>query len=90
MREIKRNTVPIDNISIGLFWLSRLLLLAKLNKNIPVQAIKPTNNFYFPNWSFLSLTLEQATPTITTDSKLQDFTITTAGKEVEIIALLYP
>lgn len=43
----------------------------------------------FFNFSFLSLTLEQKTPTNITLNKLQLFTITTAGNEAYTTAWLY-
>lgn len=43
----------------------------------------------FFNFSFLSFTLEQKTPTKITLNKLQLFTITTAGNEAYTTAWLY-
>jgi|688.fasta_scaffold379181_1 hypothetical protein len=49
--------------------------------NIPKQAINPIIILVFPIFNFLSLTLEQNTPTKMTLKRLQLLTITTAGKE---------
>lgn len=42
-----------------------------------------------PSFSYLSLTREQKMPTRMTESRLQDLTMTTAGKEAVMTALLY-
>ena len=52
-----------------------------LKNNIPAQANAPMIIFYRPILSSLSFTLEQNTATRMTDNKLQDLTITTAGKD---------
>jgi len=66
---------------IGLSTLLASVDLKKLNTKIPTQANKPIIILLFFNFSFLSLTLEQKTPTKITLNKLQLFTITTAGNE---------
>ena len=48
----------------------------------------PMYNLFMGSFRSLSLTLEQNKATIMTESMLQDFTITTAGKEAAWIALL--
>lgn len=55
---------------------------------MPKQAQSPMSILFFPSLSFLSLTLEQKTPTKMTLSKLQLFTITTAGNEAYTTAWL--
>lgn len=57
--------------------------------NIPTHANNPMNSLFPLSFRFLSLTLEQKTPTNITLSKLQLFTITTAGKEAYTTAWLY-
>lgn len=48
---------------------------------IPKVAISPIASFLCVNFNLESLTLEKKTPTIITESKLQDFAITTAGND---------
>jgi len=54
-----------------------------MHARIPIIILFP------PSFSFLSLTREQNTPTKITLSKLQLFTITTAGNEAYTTAWLY-
>ena len=62
--------------------------LKKLNKIIPKVTVTPIHILLFPSLRSLSLTLEQKIPTSITDSKLHDLTITTAGKDASMTALL--
>ena len=55
---------------------------------MPKQAQSPMSILFFLSFSFLSLTLEQKTPTKMTLSKLQLFTITTAGNDAYTTAWL--
>ena len=63
--------------------------LNKLNKIMPIVTTIPIHILLLPSFSSLSFTLEQNIPTKITESKLQDLTITTAGKEAVMAALLY-
>lgn len=54
----------------------------KLYKMMPIETIAATNIFLGLSARFLSLTLEQKTPTTTTETILQDFTSITIGKLV--------
>lgn len=64
-------------------------VLKRLKTNIPMQARSPIMILFPPSFNFLSLTREQNTPTKMTLSKLQLFTITTAGNEAYTTAWLY-
>ena len=55
---------------------------------MPTVANKPITNFLGVNLSLLSLTREKKTPTMITESRLQDLAIITAGKEAYITAWL--
>jgi len=60
-----------------------------LNKIMPIVTTIPIHILLLPSFSSLSFTLEQKIPTKITESRLQDLTITTAGKEAVMTALLY-
>ncbi len=47
---------------------------------MPIVTTIPTIIFLTPNFNFLSLTLEQKTPTRITDKMLHDLNIITTGK----------
>ncbi len=51
-----------------------------LNITIPAVTKTPIIIFFTPNFNFLSLTLEQNTPTRMTDNILHDLNIITTGK----------
>lgn len=57
-----------------------------LNITIPKVTNRLIHNLLRLSFSLLSLTLEQNTPTRTTESMLQDLTMTTAGKDASIMA----
>lgn len=86
IKEATKITEP--NNWIGLSTLSFYDFLKKLNINIPKHANNPINSLFFLSFKFLSLTLEQKTPTNITLNKLQLFTITTAGKDAYTTAWL--
>ncbi len=73
---------------MGLSTLLCYVSLKKLKTKIPKHAKIPIIILFPPNLSFLSFTLEQNTPTKITLSKLQLFTITTAGNEAYTTAWL--
>jgi|LakMenEpi03Aug12_release.lakeMendotaPanAssembly.Ray.scaffolds.fasta_scaffold877572_1 hypothetical protein len=56
---------------------------------MPIVTTIPIHILLLPSFSSLSFTLEQKIPTKITESRLQDLTITTAGKEAVMTALLY-
>lgn len=56
---------------------------------MPKVTIIPITILLFPSFKVLSFTLEQNIPTKMTDNRLQDLTITTAGKEASFTAWLY-
>lgn len=63
-------------------------ILKKLKRIIPIVTIIPIQILLIPNFNYLSLTLEKKIPTMTTERRLHDLTITTAGNEAYITALL--
>jgi hypothetical protein len=80
-----KELINVMGLSTLLFYVS----LKKLKTRIPTHAKRPMMILLPPSLSFLSLTLEQNTPTKMTLSKLQLFTITTAGNEAYTTAWLY-
>lgn len=81
IKEIIKNRFPKEKNVIAwsdyfVYW-----CLKKLNIMIPIVATKPIINFLWVSLSFESFTLEKNTPIIITESKLQDFAITIAGKD---------
>ena len=56
---------------------------------MPIVTTIPIHILLIPSFNSLSFTLEQKMPTKITESRLQDLTITTAGKEAVMTALLY-
>jgi hypothetical protein len=55
---------------------------------MPIVTVNPIQILLFPSFRSLSLTLEQKMPTSMTESRLQDLTMTTAGNDASITALL--
>ena len=55
---------------------------------MPKLTIIPTHSLFSGNFKDFYFTLEQKSATRITESMLQDFTITTAGKEAAWMALL--
>jgi len=80
-KEQIKKILPIENSESGWSEDPDYCFLKKLNRIIPQVATRPINILLCVSLSFESLTLEKNTPTIITESKLQDLAITTAGKE---------
>jgi len=89
IKEISKKSELRENIDIGLSDSLSSFCLKKLKNRIPIVAKIPMKILSLVNFKFLSFTLEQNTPTMITESKLQDFAITTAGNDAYITASLY-
>ncbi len=77
-REIMSNITPRGSVALSLcFWSP-----PKLYNMIPVEIRLAMIIFFGPNAKLLSFTLEQNTPTSTTETMLQDLTNITIGKLV--------
>ena len=89
IHEINRYRLPSDSSYKGLSLPFYSFSLKKLNKTMPMVATTPIPRFLYVSLSLESLTLEQKTPTMMTESRLQDLAITMAGNEASTTAILY-